>query len=389
MFTRELLGLFPRKRIRAADGMAVTADVWEEAHEYHRLYDRFHTLLYHGAGIVVGLEVIASDPPDSALYVRPGLAVDSIGQTIFVPEPRAYDIGRADGMLYLVLSYAESRAQRSNGQVQEDAPLYVQAQYALEAVEELPATPHIELARVFRRDGATVLTDAKDPNHPQAGEIDLRFRATLGQQTHAPLALGVITLPGAESTRHGEGMANLAASMRQSALGQVWVDPDTTIGPGLERYALLYLVGRETFTLTPEQMTLLHAYRERGGTLFFESCRAGQPEGNPPADAAFAELLGSFGIKVGPVAAGHELMRTPYLFAVPPDGFETLGSPSVRVGDGVLVSTFDFGCLWRGERRGRPAARSEIRNGMEWGANIVTWAAARRRRALAAAASSA
>ena len=77
MFNREVLGLFPRKRIRAVDGMAVTADVWEEAHDYHRQINRLHTLLYHGAGIVTGLDVIASDPADSSVYVLPGLAMDS------------------------------------------------------------------------------------------------------------------------------------------------------------------------------------------------------------------------------------------------------------------------------------------------------------------------
>ncbi len=36
MFSNEILRLFPRKRIKAVDGMAVTAAIWEESHEYHR-----------------------------------------------------------------------------------------------------------------------------------------------------------------------------------------------------------------------------------------------------------------------------------------------------------------------------------------------------------------
>src|SRR5690606_6939207 len=102
MLTREALSIFPHKRIRAVDGMAVTAEVWEEAHDYHRQLNRLHTVLHHGAGIVTGLEVIASDPPDNSVYLLPGLAVDSVGQTIVVPEPRAYDLGNAEGRLYLI-----------------------------------------------------------------------------------------------------------------------------------------------------------------------------------------------------------------------------------------------------------------------------------------------
>src|SRR5215217_7485196 len=102
MLTRDILSVFPNKRIRAIDGMAVTADVWEEAHDYHRQLNRLHTVLHHGPGIVTGLEVIASEPADNSVYLLPGLAVDSIGQTILVPEPRAYSLGNAEGLLYLI-----------------------------------------------------------------------------------------------------------------------------------------------------------------------------------------------------------------------------------------------------------------------------------------------
>ena len=59
MTDKDFLQKFPVKRIKPIDGMAVTAETWEEAHEYHRQYERFHTLLHHGWGIVTGLEVIS------------------------------------------------------------------------------------------------------------------------------------------------------------------------------------------------------------------------------------------------------------------------------------------------------------------------------------------
>jgi hypothetical protein len=378
MFNREVLGLFPRKRIRAVDGMAVTADVWEEAHDYHRQINRLHTLLYHGAGIVTGLEVIASDPADSSVYILPGLAMDSIGQTIVIPEPRAYDLGHAEGRLYLIVTYNESRPQSSGSRVQEDAPLYVQAQYSLEAVTDLPPTPHVEVARIWRRDNTAPIVAAKDPNQPRGNEIDIRYRRTISQHDTPAVTVGVVSLRGTDGAKHGEGMATLATSIRLSGAGQVWVDRGVPLLGELSRYDLIYLVGRDQIQLNNDEMMALYAYWQEGGVIFYESCRRNHAQGDPPADAVFLDLVGAFGAKLEPLDSKHPIFSTAFLFAQPPAGFETQGSPQVQVGDGLIMSTADYGCLWRGERRGHPAQRGEIRDAQEWGANLVLWAAAHR-----------
>jgi hypothetical protein len=72
-------------------------------------------------------------------------------------------------------------------------------------------------------------------------------------------------------------------------------------------------------------------------------------------------------------------LNRPYLFAAPPAGFETQGSPKLMMSDGVIFSTHLYGLLWQGERRGRLASREEIRSAIEWGANIMTYAVERRR----------
>ncbi len=291
MFTRELLGLFPRKRIRAVDGMAVTAEVWEEAHEYHRLLSRFHALLQHGAGIVAGLEVIAGEPADSTVYVLPGVAVDPIGQIIVIPEPRTYDLGPTGGTFYLVATYHESRPQGEGSRIQEDAPLYVRSQYTLEAVAELPATPHVELARIRRRETGAPIVNATDPDHPRAGEIDLRFRRSIGAPQTPILAVGVVTLRGAEGTRHGEGMAAVAAALRQTGVAQAWVDRGLTLSSDLARYDALYVVGSAALQFSQDEMKALYAYWQQGGTIIYESCRRNYSQGNPPADTIVNELL--------------------------------------------------------------------------------------------------
>ena len=52
----------PIRRIQSFDGMAVTAQVWDESHAYHQLYRRLHARPGHGTGILTGLEVIGPDP---------------------------------------------------------------------------------------------------------------------------------------------------------------------------------------------------------------------------------------------------------------------------------------------------------------------------------------
>jgi hypothetical protein len=378
MITREVLSIFPNKRIRAIDGMAVTAEVWEEAHDYHRQLIRLHSVLQHGAGIISGLEVIASEPADNSIYLMPGLAVDSIGQPVVVPEPRSYDLGKADGRLYLIVSFGESRPLSPGSRVQEDAPLYVQSQYSLEAVEALPPTPHVELARIWRRDPTAPITVAKDPNHPRSNEIDLRFRHIVGHEEKPSASVGVISLRGTDGARHGEGMANVAASIRLSGIGNVIVDRGVPLAGDLSPYDMLYIVGRDQVQFTNDEMTAVYDYWQAGGVIFYEGCRRNLSVGEPPADNAFIALVNAIGLTLTPVEKEHAIFRSPYLFAEAPFGFETQGAPQLKQADGILMSSYDFGCIWRGERRGRAAQRSEIRDAHEWGANLIFWAAKER-----------
>ncbi len=369
------LQAYPRKRIEPVDGMAVTAQVWQEAHEYHRLQQRYHALWYHGSGIVTGLEVTASDPPDSSVVIHPGVALDGQGRTILLPEATAFDVGQAQGLLYLLLTYDES-APRAGGS--EEGPLYVHAQFAIEARAALPDTPCVELARIRRQDRDAPIAGAQDPERPAANEIDLRFRRQVGAAPQPVVTLAVC-YTAAGNPAHGRGAGNLARALRHSGQ-QVWVDDGLPLDEGLAAYSLVYLTGRDAFQLSRDEMNALYTYLQGGGTCLIESCRR-DGEGDPAADAAFLDLLASMGVQLDPLPSGHPLLTDPFLFAVPPSGFEAEGR--VLVGGGVVLSTFDYGCLWCAERRGRPAGREEIRAAMEWGANLVAYALARRRQVAA------
>ncbi len=372
MRREELLQTFPIKRIKPVDGMAVTAAVWEEAHEYHRQQERFHAMLAHGPGILTGLEVIANDPPDASVYILPGIAVDPSGQTIILPQPVVYDIGQEmEGLLYLLLSYGESRPRAGNG-AGDDSPTYVEAEFSISARTALPATPSVELARVRRRGRDTAFLDAANPAQPDLDEIDLRFRREIGMAREVNVA--VCYLGEAADRKYGRGMHLLAHSLNHEGRYRVLVEDNQSLAPGIEANTIIYLVGQGKFELNSGQMNGLFNYVRRGrGTLLMES-------GDAAAEAVFVNFMKTMDLKPKPLQAGHYLLTAPHLFAAPPAGFSGQEAPQILVSDGVIFSTVGYGRLWQGESQQGVPTREQIRAVMEWGTNIVNYALERRRR---------
>jgi len=366
----------PQSRIKPMDGLAVTAQIWEEAHNYHFQHQRMHNLLLHGSGIVSGLNVVASDPPDSSVNIYPGLAIDANGNMIVVTRPTAFHFGPAQGPLYLVIAYEESRPeqQRSGG------PLYISAQYGIETVSAAPRPPYIELARIVRtREGA--ISNAAAADSPLANEIDLRFRPEKERSLieQAPFALVAVCYADKNvQPDRGHGVRMLAQQLRQAGR-RVNVDDNVPIAAGLQKYDMVVLAAREAFQFSREEMNLLYAYMRGGGTILMESCLRAYPDGNSPVQAVFFDLANSFGIEVKEITAEHELFGGPNLFAAAPAGFETREDSAFWAGEGLLISGKDYGCLWQGQRRGRPASREEIRAAIEWGENLIHYAHKRRR----------
>lgn len=367
----------PTRRIKATDGMAVTADVWEEAHNYHRQHLELHALLAHGTGIVSGLQVVANDPPDTAVYIRPGMAVDPAGRVIVLNEPLTYEVGGTEGRLFLVIAYGESQA-RSNGHDQEGMPLYVQSQFSVEATSVLPPGPHVELARLVRTRRGAPIADAKDATAPAGNEIDLRFRRSAAVESHAAASIGVVHL-GGTGPHHGRGAQALARTLR-AGQQTVWVDDGVALDSNLGNYTLVYLVGHDNFQLSANEMNALYGVLQNGSSLLAESCRRDASAAGR-ADAAFGALFGSLGVQLASAGAGHRLLQGPALFSAPPAGYESGGAAPVQAGESVVFSQADYGCLWAGDRRGGPANREEIRAAHEFGQNLVDWAVERARRA--------
>jgi hypothetical protein len=366
----DLLQTLPTRSIKPVDGMAVTAEVWEEAHAEHRRQQRAQAMAYHGAGIVAGLEIIASDPPDTAVYILPGVAVDSAGQTIVLPQPVAYDVGHEmEGLLYLVLSYGESRPRAAEGAGQADGPLYVYAEFSIAARTTLPTTPHVELARIWRQNRQDAFVDAANPAAPGPNEIDLRFRRDIGAPHE--ISVAVCYLGEVKERVHGQGMASLAHTLNRGRRFFVAVEDDARLAPGVEANTLIYLVGQGKFELSSGQINGLTNYVRKGkGTLLLETL-------DEAARDAFVNVLDTMQIQPEALPAGHSLLVDPHRFSAPPPGF-AVEKPDVTVGEGVIVSGGSYGRVWRGDVEN--ASREVLRSAAEWGENIITYAWERRRR---------
>jgi hypothetical protein len=367
----ELLKQYPLKRIKPTDGMAVTAEVWEEAHQHHRQSQGFHAVFSHGPGIVAGLEVIANDPPDTSVYILSGMAIDPAGQTIVLPEPVTYDIGREmDGQLYLLLSYGESRPKADNREAQSGAPLRIHTEFSISAVTTPPKTPWVELARVQRSSRNGTFVNASNRASPGPDEIDLRFRREVGAPPEVKMA---VCYAGQAANKHSRGASYLAQAINHWGRFRLFVEDGVPLGPNIASKTMVYLVGQGAFELDQTLQNGLRNYVHRGmGTLFLEAA-------DSAAETSFTNLLQATGMQPEPLKPGHRLLTYPNLFAAPPLGFGSQNTSKIMVAEGVIFDTCNYGLLWQGERHNGMPSREEIRTAVEWGENIIAYALERHR----------
>jgi hypothetical protein len=229
----------------------------------------------------------------------------------------------------------------------------------------------VELARVQRTKRTDIFRDAANPALPAPNEIDLRYRRDVGAPREASLA--VCYLGKVKAKKQGRGLGFLAQAARNQLGYCMTVNDDVPLAPGVETNTLICLAGQGSFDLSSGQVNGLTNYIRRGrGTLLIECLDSG-------AESAFLNFLHATDMVPKPLEAGHRLLTHPHLFATPPSGYETKSSPDVRFSEGIILSTCNYALLWQGEMTGGPPSREQIRAALEWGCNIIAYAADRRR----------
>jgi hypothetical protein len=358
-FTRPLTRLEPR------DGLVIDAETWSIAHGYHTETGRFHNLAGHGAGILVGLDVVPVSGHE--IGVLPGVGIDPSGAPLVITVPTRISVDAATvqiGPVYIVLRRADEEPD-DDGRVKEAS--------VIQALGALPDEPHLELARVTLGSRATIGL-AADPRDPGPDDIDTRFRLLAGGHARGEVAIGEMRVPDAGQGHAGVGAViaravSLEGTYRARYVGEV--ELGTTAPDG----GILYVTGNQDFTLNQGAVAWLRAFLEAGGTLVGDGCHSAAAD---PFGSAFDKLAKSLGRQLKRVVAGERLLWAHHVFGAPPPGQVKTDVGLVLATGGIVYCASDYGCVLRGDGDPSPT-RAAIHAVEEFATNLV---ASARERAL-------
>lgn len=381
----ESVNKFRFLRVNPFRGLLVDETTWADAHDYHRNQMRFHLLALHGVGIVQGLDVTASQPPDMKVTVKPGLAIDPEGRLILLTEPQVVTVPAQDSITtaFIVLEYLEKPTHQQNV-TEGGTPQHARILEDCQVRASLEASPSgVELARISLEPRSRQIRTAANPLQPGSNEIDLTGRTIVSgggggaKANRLNITIGVLRHGSANSVewkRHTEGLRRL---LRDTGAN---TDLDANLLEGvnpmdetaLRSCRLLYMTGRTAFKYSPEEEQALRRFLDRGGILWAEPCRNGMPSGTPDDfSRSCIELAQRLNRQPIQPRLGHPLLTARYLFSVPPIAVDPSGV--VVEANRMIITTGDFGCLWegRGQERTEAPSRETIRAAQEFGANAL------------------
>jgi hypothetical protein len=262
----------PLERLQVTDGLLLTAERWRVAHEYHRQRQNVHYQALQQPGIVCGLKVgVMAAPEEMAaqyrdqrwLRVQSGVAIDTLGNPIIVPEAIAYRLASepprsGSAIIYLVLSYVDpDRLERSV------EPELVQETFRIDEKTTPPDALEVELCRVVIQAGAVCLEENPDVFSPSVNHVDLRYR----QQVQAR-PLGRVRISG-----KGEQWESLVRSLPS-------LYPSLSAEIVEESIADLLVLDSQQLIFDDAKVEALKQHLRMGGTILV----------NAAGDARFAKL---------------------------------------------------------------------------------------------------
>jgi hypothetical protein len=277
--------LDPFQRLQVSDGLLITAERWQQSHNYHRQRQNVHFQALHQGGIVWGLGVSPIDPPlDVAdeyrdrrwLCIQPGLAIDGRGNPIVVPQPMPFRIAstppeQGGQLVYLSIRYVDPDKLQGQGD----------REWVIETfrIEETTTPPHdlqIQLCRILLQPGEVQLQPAHNVLAPGSNQLDLRDRPTAHAQSPIELTVALASqgLSSAETTAVGTRFSSLFSAcsglfpaMRGNSVTAIPVRLDalSSFNPDL-----LYLPYGQFRSLSPAEQDVLKQYLGTGALVFVE-----------------------------------------------------------------------------------------------------------------------
>jgi hypothetical protein len=174
------------KRINFFKGFLTTEKDWNDAERYHIDKRRLHNRMMHSPGVIHGyageLKVTARARGDLSVEVQSGYAIDGMGNDLMIHDATIRNINLEEFKLpqtiYIVLRYYEELtdfiAYKENLEYKGHRRVLESCKVELSQTEPDIAR-EVELARVYLEKGVSRVRDARDPQSPQANEIDMRY----------------------------------------------------------------------------------------------------------------------------------------------------------------------------------------------------------------------
>jgi hypothetical protein len=343
-------------RVHPFSGLVIDVDTWATAHDYHRNHQQLHLLSLHGTGVAQGLDVVSTDPPSESVVVEAGLAIDSLGNTIIVPERQYVRLGDSAGLTYLVLDYVESIPPSDANQ--RDTRARVKEDFRLRAVQTTPEPHSIELARVDMKKGAAIV-GAANPWLPQANELDLRHRPRL--YVTAPRAISVgLVVHGGEASLSPSHLSGFQFLLRELEFCGLRAEVTKSTDASVPDAELLYVTADSGAAVSSAMVKRLGEQVAGGAWLFVDPCGS---------DTGMVESFRTL-IKAKSGGATEDLLLgSRFVFGTaPPGAFPTR---QLIWGDRIILSPRDYGCAWAGRRGEHVFQRDLVRAALEFGVNAA------------------
>ena len=287
----------PLHRVAVKDGLLLTAELWQQAHSYHRQKQNLFYQSFHTPGIVAGLGVSVIQPPRDIpaqyrdfrwLRIQSGIAIDARGNVIVVPQPldfRIASIAKEKALtVYLIISYVDPENLQTNSHQD-----IITETFRVDEKINLPSDSEIELCRILLQPSSDPLaqdnlTNAIDLLNPEPNSLDLRYRRQAGIRPQKVIRIGQVINSNSRVNQVADNFANLGRSL-SGMYPQMWgysqiipidLKPNYSEKNDLsqlvkkENISIIYLDYQQAKNLSREEIEILKLWIQSGSTLLIE-----------------------------------------------------------------------------------------------------------------------
>jgi len=284
--TMSQLQIKPLERLVVNDGLLLTAQLWQQAHDYHRQRQNIYYQSLHQPGIVSGLGVCLIEPPTEIagiykdkrwLEIQPGIAIDVKGNPIVVPQPLAFRISseapKKDFLtVYVVVEYVDPEHLINNNRQ------FIQETFRINEKTTPPEANEIELCRILLEQGSDVeLLVNTDVFNPRANNLDLRYRQQAKVRSSRQIKIASFNDEQTTKVHQLENKLNQNLKYLLESMSSLYSDMQGEVFEisalqelDTSNYDLLY-INYQQFLNQSSEIDILQNYLETGAVLLIEA----------------------------------------------------------------------------------------------------------------------